>query len=198
MTTTTAKRLTNNQFLKKVNDFFTEDIDKTKLVKILYSAKEARALLLAGKLKPTTGVYFGNLDTVPHSEAPLETHLATVPVCEVCALGALLIGYVMRYNGIKCKEFYYASEQYSTMQRTLKGVFSEKQMCLIEFAFEMSNEKSQIESKDTVYEEFKADDHKRLKYLLKDYDNNLPAILNNIIANRGVFRIPEKATRGMK
>ena len=100
--------------------------------------------------------------------------------CEVCAKGGLFVSYVGRVNNLDIFNLV-SNEPDNRVHKKLFEIFSLKQLATIEFAFE-----------GFQYLLIKIDKPKELRdfYLLYENENErLIAICENIIANKGTFKV---------
>lgn len=134
-------------------------------------AKDVIRAIEAKQIIPTHGDYFSvdvDYDKRPRDEESLKELLPTLPACNVCAKGAILLCSVARQNKVTFGE----ADDWSlfsdhTLSRALGGVFTPKQLGLIEDAFEGIDDQDQA-------------------------DKTLTAVMKNVVKNKGTF-VPEKA-----
>lgn len=118
-----------------------------------------------------------------------------LPVCRVCARGALLISTIHKQNAFTGKQFYNISSasfaKHHVEDQRLLVLFSSYQLQLIEEAFEQgahydsSNFTSRFNS--GISEENAKKAHK-FHDRYKNDNNRLLAILTNIVKNKGLFK----------
>jgi hypothetical protein len=133
----------------------------------------------------TDAYYRGEIDAQ-------EAFLRPGAKCNVCALGGLFACTVARANNIDLRAVNNAGQ--SRMHEYLAPYFSERQLILIESAFERSD----FRRKD---EKYKLDQYGEYQFVpdpeveravhlayASDPDDRMIAIMNNIIANGGEFR----------
>lgn len=142
---------------------------------------------------------FGLNDENPDKEIELQTLLldGTIESCEVCAIGSMFMSKVALGN--KCtilvETNWYNDERAdivvsqldsSTLAiEHLKGIFTEKQLRYIEFAFEGCDIGNRFTEISSTFREKIYDFH-------NEYETNdlrLKAIMENIIKNKGNFKI---------
>jgi len=131
-------------------------------------AKDVIKAIAAEQIIPTHGDYFSlsSYSYYPDDQASLQDLLPTLPACNVCAKGAILICGVARQN----KVTYGQADDWGTyhgarLSRVLGGVFSPTQLSLIEEAFE--------DARDANGEETNA---------------TMTKIMKNIVKNGGTFK----------
>jgi hypothetical protein len=143
-------------------------------------AKDALAWIEAGALRPMSGAY-----VEPMERKDLRKNLAqqlrdvVLGPCEVCAIGALFIAKAVRFGETSVGDY-----AMSHFHDSLRGHFSEKQLALIECAFERG---------PCGRYEYRLDETEVAEaiafYGLDDTAaRRLKRILENIIANGGTFK----------
>jgi hypothetical protein len=118
------------------------------------------------------------------------------PICSSCAKGSLFMSYLGRVNQFTVYDLEYNSgnSAYDDSHLKLLEIFSKKQLSLIEFFFE---------GEQYVYKAFKFDKHIIEAYrerIIGGYDTRtleganlmLIELCNNIIKNKGTFKLPKK------
>ena len=104
--------------------------------------------------------------------------------CTVCAMGALLLTKIRNYNGYSCSSIGRASSDHCLIG--LEGIFSNKQLRLIENAYEHGI----MNSTDIEEAVWKA---ARYMYRNHDYDTDtstMQSIMQNILDHNGDFIVP--------
>lgn len=110
--------------------------------------------------------------------------------CEVCALGALFVGAVLRFDEVTIAQWVSRGTMRASrgpLTRYLGQFFSQEQLDLIEFVFERRDAYAGYESADFSEEvksaamEFGSHVHVRERAVL---------IFKNIVANNGTFMLP--------
>jgi len=111
--------------------------------------------------------------------------------CGVCAMGAVFIGYINRFNEV-------VNDSVKNVMSTdivtlLDGIFSEFQLRLMEFVFEGNWEVCPAELDDCPEEKEKLT-RKGQQYYDKYPDDNqrLRAIMLNVVRNNGEFVLPQR------
>jgi hypothetical protein len=148
----------------------------------------AEDVLLQLKLKKynvESGIYCDlhniNTDKIAESSSNLQLLIKEKGNnCNVCAMGALFMSKVNK--GDKCTIKQYENIESDKIVNNLKGIFSEKELRSIEFAFEGDDIISIFN--DNVVEE------KHINFYNKygDTTSRLKAIMNNIIKNKSYFK----------
>jgi len=153
-------------------------------------AKDVLLQLKVGKLKSQRGTYINipySIHVNPRDDFREQFNSRRIKYCEVCALGALLIGYVDIHNEMSVEEIE-KKRQYGITE-TLHNVFSTEQLTLIERVFEgwgggLSRMERIRDRKIALFKE---------KYKLSH--DRLIAIMRNIIRNKGEFKFPRNIER---
>jgi hypothetical protein len=155
---------------------------------VIAALKQKTIYSQSGTWCSTRGPIFDD-ETLETYEKVYDTQISSVikdVSCDVCALGALFVCGVRRFNKITfgklSEEVFSGAEEGSFAQEHLeyflKGYFSESQLSLIEIAFEKG------------YGGYFADDPKELlakKMFKGTAKNRMIGIMNNIIKNKGKF-----------
>lgn len=172
---------------------------KTKMTnteKRVLIAKDVIKLIKAKKIVVESGKYFKLNSRYEYVGKQLNKVLPKIKKCEVCALGGLFYSYVMKYNNYEIDEngINYIGKICNSgyeMRDLLKSIFSEKQLYLIECAFEESDINENCESAEYSYETIERAVEYKEKHELDDdsYDKLLIHIMKNIIKNKGVFKV---------
>jgi len=156
------------------------------------------------RLQPVLGHYLsGNIDLAPEfRDQDMQKHADAVQDgCVVCALGACLISYARLYDNVPLTDFLLDRQGHSRMRihgyypqvmDTLRRVFSQEQILLIEGAFE-GFRASSFESENM--EEFCKESHAAWVYGAGHrFSQNMAVrrrvlrdIMENIVANDGWF-----------
>lgn len=118
------------------------------------------------------------------SNGNAQKHIPTIEkFCQVCAIGTCFLSFIKLYNNIKLKDI---NNDRSMMVDYLSQFFDERQLDLIEIAFERSLNYTKT---NIQYNELELYYRAKLfgqKYI-KDH-NRIKAIMLNIIKNKGWFR----------
>lgn len=155
-------------------------------------ARDALAWLRAGALQAETGNYVKPFQELPIYTLDGHKQLRDVVFGEttVCALGALFIAHVVRFDDCTVAEYAHSRlQQRNLIETKMKGTFEPKELELIESAFECGDLTYLSWPKKTV------DDAIAFGNRYRSARNRLVAILENIIANEGNFRPPKKGVR---
>ena len=156
-------------------------------------ARDVLAGLRADKLTP--GSAYGAVELEPHHTVrggdELRNHLDH-STCRACALGCTLVALVARVNGFRVDggDIFCGREidlYRDGITRRLSEYFTEIQMDMIESAYEscvLCLPRLHLRSKAHL----QALDDASLVYHHLPKADRLPAIMNNIIANRGTFK----------
>jgi len=202
------KPLTKRQIigLKRANRARNAEFRKaTRAQKRVMIAKDILSALRRGKIVANQGVYVEpsydyegpNLDDAAQeapADASLQELLETVAPCQVCAKGAIFLCTVAMRNKVTVGEF---NEMNGNVQndgwsearklwrgenlsKTLGGLFSPKQLAMIENEFE-----------DDVVDSLGGNPIMRLSDL-EDDDARLRKIFRNVVRNNGTF-VPKRA-----
>lgn len=148
-------------------------------------AKDVISQLKKNKLNACSGTYLMiiNLDNVEDNEQ-LNKVLKKQGTCEVCAKGALFISHIMRNNHFTVGDYYSCRKNDNEkIKERLDSLFSLSQLELIEKAFE--GESHDNELKDSTLIDLANEFH----YYYEDDEERLIAIMNNIIENKGTFKL---------
>jgi len=173
-----AKIKYNNKKFKKLN----------KAGKRVAIAKDVIKSLSEKIIKANSGNYISNARWGLEEDDQIQGTILGGETCNVCAMGAILISKARLCNDVKFSDIQSTTKKArkgGLIVYNLKGLFSVKQLRLIEVAFEGS-----------VYEEGcnlsqKNIDKAKLiydKYYFEDEEINLIAIMKNIIKNNGTFK----------
>lgn len=161
-------------------------------------AKDVLKWLRAGKLNASPGTYCALPFETEAYDAPLNLQTAlqkkvtkTKP-CHVCALGALFIGAVDKYNKVEVPVGGYLKKTQSGLTSRLKDYFDVRQLRLIESAFEGGNF---AKDSGTMFEYIAGFNYRGFYFTYRDSRARLKAIMENIIANEGTFVLARK-TKG--
>lgn len=142
----------------------------------------------ANQLSATRGSYCNPKSKVNASGgADLRTQLlaGNVPVCRVCAIGALMVAGTLYVNTSTVNDLLYDfrdGQDSDFVTKQLRKYFSSTQLHLIECSFEMWGADSITMSYRTAYKFGKR---------FEKNEDRLIAIMNNIIENNGTFK-PQK------
>lgn len=154
-------------------------------------AKDVLSQLAAKKLSATPGIYVSMPvpSDVDHS-TPFCSILRNSNKCEVCALGGLFMGLTINDKSITLgfnPDVYTESiSQPSDFRDDLMDIFGRHQLDMIESAFEVDD--MTYDFNDGTDEEDAIQAAIEFGNELDYPDARLAGIMNNIIANRGVFR----------
>lgn len=157
-------------------------------------AKDALASVVAGKYKNIfRGRYLDSmsrrLPLPSRHETATKAHCETIGEhCNMCARGALLLSRAIRFNSLTLADLGVWDRNVEAIPEEttfgLAGSFTERQLGLIEAAFEQNTEYAEnVGFSDTIGDQAKqfGDDH-------PDHANRLIAILQNIIDHNGTFK----------
>lgn len=177
--------LTETQ-IKKLNDKF-KSLSKAEQRVII--ARDVIAQVIGKKYKPSTGSYLTLVNTF-YNHWSVQEHIDEIE-CVCCALGACLISTTKFKNKLKFHDVDALCSN-SDSWKLLRGIFSPKQMNMIEYAFEVSHNGSRV-GEDSFGEYNKHDYDERVKCVdfgrSFDYESDrLIAIMKNIIKNKGTFK----------
>lgn len=176
------KQLKLYKSIEKNNTKFTK---MSKAQKRITIAKDVIASLRLGKFNASPGTYFSLADKNYREEEarPSDNQallLDTAISCEVCAIGAIFASKVR--SGNKCNLDLGGSPDDNILINNLKGIFTEKELRIIETAFEGEAQSNMVN--DNI--EIEAANWFRNNHPDKD-DKRLIAIMKNIIKNKGTF-----------
>lgn len=168
--------------------------DLTPAGKRVRICKDALAQLDAKKLKVSPGTYISNANGITSLQTALKDPAAK---CNVCALGAALCGLTVN-NGdfnFSMNNWLDAYEIWGVQEKLL-SYFSWQQMALIEGCFEgsfISNDQYVVAPFSEGRYDFRGDrPFQKYKSLYRSPEKRLRSILENIIANRGTFKMPKE------
>lgn len=148
-------------------------------------AKDVISQLKKEKLNACSGTYLmiDNLDNVEVNEQ-LNKVLKKQGTCEVCAKGALFISHIMRNNHFTIADYHsFSKTDNEKIKERLGSLFSLPQLELIEKAFEGENVDNDL--KDGTLIDLADEFHDNYK----DDTERLIAIMQNIIKNKGTFKL---------
>jgi len=183
--------LTENK-IKKLNDKF-KSLSKTE--KRVLIARDVIAQVKAEKYFPRRGSYIKYLtlggdeyDVTTNSMASLQKHFDEI-TCNCCALGACLLSATKYKNRLEFQDVYNLASSQSPWD-LLKGIFSSKQLNMIEYAFEAERSGTRVGEnrfKNYLEEEIQVAciDFGRS---YDDPEDRMIAIMKNIIKNKGEFK----------
>ena len=177
--------LTETQ-IKKLNDKFKS---LSKAQKRVLIAKDVIAQVKTKKYKAITGKYLSLVNTF-YNHWSVQEHIDEIE-CVCCALGACLISTTKFKNKLKFHDVDSLCAK-SDSWKLLRGIFSPKQMNMIEYAFEASHSGSRV-GEDSFGEYNKYNCNEIVKCV--DFGKSFPyesdrliAIMKNIIKNKGTFK----------
>jgi hypothetical protein len=117
-------------------------------------AKDVIRAIHGKQLIPTHGEYFSlgePVDSHPEDHASLQELLPSLPACNVCAKGAILVCAVARQNKVTFGEAVdWTNFRAEILSRYLGGVFTPNQLNLIEDAFETAYNGDQEDTNVTM------------------------------------------------
>lgn len=169
------------------------DIDKSMAVEI---AKDVILQLRRKKLYSHRGNYIQVYENFDHHFEPTDDFRVVfnegkIKYCNVCALGALLVGYVSINDKMSVRAVRASSSSYS-IGIVLQDIFSAEQVELIERVFECWGlDDSRASMEDGIFS-FK------VIFFNRKYPNDkdrLVAIMRSIIRNKGEFKFSRKIER---
>ena len=131
--------------------------------------------------------YFKISSRKTYNGEQLQSVLPEIKRCEICALGGMFYSYVKRHNNYEVDNGGIHNLTANSMRNAI-NMFSNKQLQLIESAYEQSDFVSSMEYADSTI--IRAIDY-REKNDLKFRENHTKAlihIMKNIIANKGTFK----------
>ena len=201
MTTKLISHSKLKELITKRNKAFEGKTDAEKRVLV---AKDVLAQIKQNKFHPSTGSYLGfsnlNSDTTNLREAFLTGNIlesgTNAAECSCCALGAMMMSCTLFNNNIDLEK---DKLQIFKMGEAIRGgsvfgnglttIFSEKQLAMIEIAFERGGGSfAYFNAPEVTYSM-----HLKCRDFGCRFDNpksRLRAIMNNIVKNKGEF-IPE-------
>lgn len=149
-------------------------------------AKDVISQLKKNKLSAQSGIYVDLLlDNKVEDSEQLNKVLKKQGTCEVCAKGALFISHIMRNNHFTIGDYYscHKTTYNEKIKKRLDSLFSLSQLELIEKAFEGETHDNDLKDNDLIdlaneFYDYYEDDKERLI-----------AIMNNIIKNKGTFKL---------
>jgi hypothetical protein len=178
--------------VKQNNEIFDKSTPAEKRVLI---AKDVISGLKKKKLISTPGCWVSNnanygdlfdMDKVdPDTE--LKTILDKIPSCNVCALGGIFVSTVKRFDKLKCKDEF-AMPDIADFLPYLKKFFSEKQLNLIECAYEIGE--------GWAYDDGESKSMRNARAFGESFGDSterMVAIMKNIVKNDGLFVPPVAA-----
>lgn len=163
----------------------------TNQAKRIAVAEEVLSLLKDLKFKIKEGDYciIEFKKEIPQGNNNLQKLLPDIESCKICALGGMFLAHVKLWNkfSFNTDEFglapYFSRDDFD--YKTLLKVFSEKQLSLIDSAFEEANMGDFEFVTDKEVEELYSAIKFGSKY--KNPKRRLTAIMNNILTNKGTF-----------
>lgn len=178
-----------NEYIEEQNDLFLSGSDAEKRVRI---AEDCLIRIELGRLKPACGKIVKFVGTVPSYSTSLKDEIAKGVSCYTCAKGALFMSYVGRTNQFKTGEISYNLNDHNASEiQKLLEIFSERQLSLIEYAFEGKQYVKEDSKGESI--NFDQETHDRVEIFFDRYEDNseerMIAICDNIIINEGMFII---------
>ena len=168
-----------------------------KPVTALDLAKEVVKLITLKKLKPTTGIYLdlgkANFNRFAGGSLQKALQAPAFKNCEACGIGGFFLAYVDKKNEVEIppkiqEEFGYNRENISTcmnddddMVEKMEGIISERQLRLIECAFECTN------VNDAVYDDIAEAAARAFGKQYSSATKRMLAIAENLIDHKGKF-----------
>jgi len=163
---------------------------KTKAEQRIEIAKDVLKHLKANKITAECAVYFKPDNKGMFEGQQLKDILPKIKNCKVCALGGIFYSYVARHNnyqlngGLGYRGLQNLDNEHRQMRSAME-MFQEKQLHLIEYAFEGRRiERFYDYSEDTQWNAITY----RAKKGIKSDNAALKHIMNNIIKNKGTFK----------
>lgn len=154
-------------------------------------AKDVISQINSGKIKPKNNAWveFFGVDTTQEEDSIQEQLLKPETTCNACALGGMFISCTLFNNNEKFGDYSWNDigsiiEYGGTFGNKLNKIFTDRQLQLIEIAFERGNG---YDWSHTPFSETQLD--KAIRFC-----KSLPArsslikIMNNIIKNKGIFK----------
>lgn len=173
----------------------------TKAQKRVAIARDVLKQLDNKRIKATSGIYFKGTARLP--EISLETEVQNIiektPQCNACALGSMFVCAVNAANRLKVKDLYarslspmLVSFSYADIDKYLSRFFSNRQLSMIESAFECSYMR---DFEDVFYDnDWAADKERELAQRCIAFGRTersdrkrMVKIMKNIIKNNGEF-----------
>lgn len=175
--------------IQKWNDQFKA---ATKAEKRILIAKDVISNLRKNRIVSTSGTYLSslNISRAINGDESLQKHLDGVSFCRCCAMGACLISAVKYKNTLTVEEVDSIAGSRHNNWSLLKGIFTPKQLLLIEDAFEGNSLAGDRVGEDFFHGSISYKKSKKCNEFYKKYpeDNKrLKEIMKNIIANEGTF-----------
>lgn len=177
---------------------------KTKVERRIAIIKDAIAQLKARRYRAVSGSYIvlPKFITDVASKDPLASaqklfsKLSSTRFCEVCAKGSLFISLVNRENELPACEIP-RNDHAITTRLTEGGLFSSKNIALVEIFYESWNVNRYADHKTGSIVQFSKREAKLLnskvealdrKYIVNSREAKLLYILRNMLKNKGVFK----------
>lgn len=154
-------------------------------------ARDALRLLEAGRIVEQRGTYVAlgvsNEDDYRVAEGASLRSVLPNYECHVCAMGALFVGAIDKFNGVQAtgtelRDCIYKFNSGNTIVHHLAQVFTPRQLRLIEAAFETYRWGG-----DMIPTEAEMDGIQRYTDVHPNRRQRLEAILANIVRNKGTF-----------
>lgn len=210
MTKNPVKKISKKKLIKAITVSNKALKEATPAQKRVMIANDVIAGLKANKLNARCGEYFEPYPTSNKTikasvgalalEAPkkeLRSFLHDIPVCDVCVRGGIFVCAVKRFNQFSVKKADDLLKKddegtkpgYILVREIDKKYFSEKQLALMEVAFEGEDERLPLNSQLTPGEKSKAGAFYRTHSSVvgNDAETRMTAIMKNVIKNKGTF-----------
>jgi len=120
----------------------------------------------------------------------LNDNIEGISRCRVCAIGAVMVSKIRLGNDCTFEQMGENNDE--NMLSNLKGIFSNKQLRLMEAAFESidSNLNEDCHQDNNIWGNLKPRYQRAIEFNKEGVDGNtlLTAIMNNVIKNKGTFK----------
>lgn len=172
--------------LKRINAKFKALKPAEKRVRI---AKDILGYIQSEKFKPMSGLYV-SFDGLPDYSNSVQDNFDNI-TCECCAMGACLLSATKYLNKVEMSEVEIAHRK--DKWKILKGIFTPKQMLMIETAFECKydEEGAMRIGKDVFKGEITKEEGKICVDFSRQFDSEtsrMIGIMENIVVNKGTFK----------
>lgn len=159
-------------------------------------AKDVIAQIKCGRYMPDTGIYIEPEDIPGYEATSIQRIFNDIGSCRVCEIGGIILSVTKFRNKLNKEDIGRVSKDLNgrKINSILKGVFTPKQLFLIECAFEGYNstadryacDKMDVENCFSEEEVSKIDDFRAEYY---DDADRMIVIMRNIIKNKGTFKL---------
>ncbi len=150
-------------------------------------AKDIIKLLESKVISAKKRVYIKSAYLTEHRYDNMRDILPNAPTCQVCAIGAIFYAKVAITNNHSLSEID-GYDSRAALSRVLLDVFTERQMTIIEAAFESRDYGSRMEMNDVSHGVINKALEFRKENKLGSQHKTLIAIMKNIIKNNGTFK----------